>query len=346
MKRLIQLVALLMLGGLLGYTVHRLSASGADQRATALTTTAAPSPSAAPEPDNSTSTLMLAHAHDDSASRDSLPSERAPAMPVRSHGSGSVGDAQISTGDAPGTTESRDGSSRENTDDGEPQPLYWCFRSFQPGRGWLPRDSEQPENRVRSETGDFVAGARSARMDSVRAGRTDTVTGIGGVVFHHNILFQAIRAEPFRGTRIEVSAHVRLKRGPNLIQFFIATQSGPVTDIELKERPTRVTNAAFYNLRAEDAWHRVVLVIDVPIDADMLQIGFLNHGQTSLLIDNVQITAAPFRPLSNWPWFEWNLPDVPVDPAAVWKTPMNLDFELVGDRTDGASHEVASEGHC
>lgn len=127
---------------------------------------------------------------------------------------------------------------------------------------------------------------------------------------------------------------------------FIATQSGPVTDIELKERPTRVENAAFYNLAAEDAWHRAVLVIDVPIDADMLQIGFLNYGQTSLLIDDVRITAAPFRQRSNWTGFEWNVPDVPVDPAAVWKTPMNLDFELVGDRTDGASHEVASEGHC
>jgi hypothetical protein len=151
-----------------------------------------------------------------------------------------------------------------------------------------------------------------------------------------NVLWQAIRAAPYRGKRIVFRPYLRAMPGGSITAFLRSWDGSTWTP---QIAPDRLQPAKAPIATWGAAWGNPRLLLDVPLDAEIIYYGIVQARARSVWIDHVEVStddipgplgAAPSisRYLATGMFLE-NLPALPIDPNFVWDKPQNLDFEIV-----------------
>jgi hypothetical protein len=222
---------------------------------------------------------------------------------------------------------------------------YWCFRTFLPGLPWMMSTHESNNgNAARSDTESIWNGERSLRLHF----EPIDVLGPGARAeyFQRNVLWQAIRAEPYRGKRIVFRPYLRAEPGGSITAFLRSWNGGGIgpllvtAGLPVAAMPTAAWGAAWGNPR---------LVLEVPADAEIIYYGIAQAREHPVWIDHVEVSldtlsAPPSRAAISSSNFVKDLPPLPINPNWVWDEPKNLDFEIVYPADDDAAAGNMADG--
>jgi hypothetical protein len=216
------------------------------------------------------------------------------------------------------------------------QPPYWCFRTFFPGLPWMmSTDERNAGNAAHSDSEYIWNGTLGLRMDYVQIG--DAAKQPRSVLSaQRNVLWQAIRAEPFRGKRVAFSPALRAMPGGH-ISAFLRSWNGSTGAPQLAA--DRSNPASTPTVMWSAAWGKPRLLLDVPADATILYYGIVQSGARTVWIDHVEITTdslpAALSPYRDMGYYLEGLPPLPIDPNWTWNKPQNLDFEIIDPDENG-----------
>ena len=207
--------------------------------------------------------------------------------------------------------------------DASERPVQWCFiagawaharpitwRVFttakeQTAEGYL----------VASDSGVVWSGSQSVALRTSASGQNSAV------------VWQAVDATPYRGSRVEVSAHLR--KTFHAGRLFIGTHDAAT--------PFRASgNDAWLDEQPPATWTSVTVALDVPPWAVVLYYGAGIHNGGSLWLDDVRVertppsTQAPAAAVQPRGVLSFFLAGVPEFLAA----PSNLDFEVTTSDVD------------
>jgi hypothetical protein len=212
-----------------------------------------------------------------------------------------------------------------------PGPPYWCFRTFYPGMPWImSSDPRNTGNAARSEPEVVWHGMRSLRMDVEPIGAGPKPYRMSSA--QRNVVWQAIRAAPFRGKRIVFRPYLRSSAGAS-ISAFLRAWNGATGAPEIS--PDRNDPAKTPTIVWGGSWGTPYLALEVPMDAEIIYYGIVQSGSLPVWIDQVELDTGPVpgtpgaSSYSNISRYIEGLPPLPIEPNWVWKEPQNLDFEIV-----------------
>jgi hypothetical protein len=201
----------------------------------------------------------------------------------------------------------------------EPErPLQWCFLRTHDDHDLL------------SDSSAVSSGSRSVRL-----GKDPDPAAAGGY-FSSDVLWQGADATPFRGLRMEVSAHVK---GTGYFQFFVRTASASdrgvvLNDNQLPSVPTTNRYVRLFPPNGAD-WTRLSIVADVPVESDIVYYGVSLMNGRAIWIDDVRIaTVDRETPLTQEPSHGGRFV-LPVDARTALAAPANLDFEITARERAG-----------
>ena len=210
-------------------------------------------------------------------------------------------------------------------------PLGWCFRTRPGGVGpWLAASPpDEPTHGLTSDSGVVWNGSRSARLGSEEYGRGFAV----------DVMWQAIDATAYRGSRIEFSAWFQGRAF--FLQFFLRTLRA--TDAELVLIDYTRPNATPRNLMwsgIAETWMHAQIVDHIPADADLIVFGIAIYSGGHAWIVGVQLaTVAENVPLTHRP-LEGGIIIMPLPNAGSSDMPTNLDFEATNLEAGGLPSEL------
>lgn len=218
---------------------------------------------------------------------------------------------------------------------------YWCFRTFYPGLPWMMSTHERNTgNAARSDSAFMWNGERSLQLHFEPVG-DEMEQRLQVRHAQRNVLWQAIRAAPYRGKRIVFRPYLRAMPGGS-VTAFLRSWDGSTGTPQLA--PDRFEPAKAPIAMWGAAWGNPRLVLYVPLDAEIIYYGIVQSGARSVWIDHVEVStddisgplgAAPsIRPYELSGRYLENLPALPINPNFVWDKPQNLDFEIVYPEED------------
>jgi hypothetical protein len=210
---------------------------------------------------------------------------------------------------------------------------YWCFRTYYPGMPWMMNSDERNTgNAARSELEYIWNGERSLRLDFVPLEEGSRLSN-AKLRAQRNVLWQAIRAAPYRGKRIVFRPTLRAMPGATL-SAFLRSWDGATGAPQLtydRSDPAKTPTVIWSTV-----WGNPRLLLYVPMDAEIIFYGIVQSSTRPVWIDHVELEADPVPGLQGeLPYmgelgrYLDGLPPIPIDPNWVWKKPENLDFELV-----------------
>lgn len=214
--------------------------------------------------------------------------------------------------------------------DPEAAPPFWCFRTFNPGLPWMMNTDERNTGNAAHSDSEYVwNGERSLRMDIMQIG--EDMKGSRSPRTQRNVLWQAIRAAPFRGKRIAFRPTLRSTPG-GFITAFLRSWDGKTDAPGISPDLSDTAKTPTTDWRG--AWGSPRLLLDVPMDAEIIYYGIVQSGAVPVWIDHVELER------DTWPGVLGTspnrmdrsfagLPPLPIDPNWVWDKPRNLDFEIV-----------------
>lgn len=194
-------------------------------------------------------------------------------------------------------------------DDIASYPPHWCFR--------LSGATSAARLHVALDSSVVAQGSRSARVDT-RASLPPDVTAV---------LWQAVDATSYRGSRLELVAQVR-SEAP-VARLFLSSQSGPGMAMERLRSDLAGEPGVNQLIASGTDWTRVAVVHDVPLDAFNVYYGVALYGNAKLWLDDVRLTVVDTRvPLTPDDSAD-DSPSIRIGPPMwAWNGPSNLDFEL------------------
>jgi hypothetical protein len=198
-------------------------------------------------------------------------------------------------------------------DDIASYPPHWCFRLS----GATPEAGAAARLHVALDSRVVAQGSRSARVDT-RASLPPDVTAV---------LWQAVDAQSYRGSRLQLVAQVRSEAA--VARLFLRSQSGPGRDMERLRSDLAGEPGVGQPIASDTDWTRVAVVHDVPFDAFNVYYGVALYGNAKLWLDDVRITVVDTRvPLTQEDSAD-DSPSIRIGPPMwAWNGPSNLDFEL------------------
>jgi dienelactone hydrolase len=192
--------------------------------------------------------------------------------------------------------------------DATDRPRYWCFQTG------------APEQQFVSDSDMVCNGSRSVLIGWDDDSHFQQRPGM-------NTLWQVVHAAAYRGTRVELSVHAKM-RTPDTVMLFVDTK----TTQELAQHPrgyqTRPQTIA--RLPVGTNWIRLSVVADVSQEAAFLYYGVSYVGGGPVWLDDVRLARAAELPTTQR---EYDAPTFfPFAATAALASPTNLDFELVRER--------------
>ena len=155
------------------------------------------------------------------------------------------------------------------------------FESTRPGmhgnpEGWFAiQHAGDLSYTFKLDTADPHGGARSVRVDNV-----------GPEPF--GAIYQQVAGAPHRGKRLRFAAWLRTEdakgsaTGGGGVLMMQAMQSGaPLAWNHMKDQPVQGTRA----------WTRYTIELDVPANADQIEVGAMLHGPGKLWLDDVELVV-------------------------------------------------------
>jgi hypothetical protein len=213
------------------------------------------------------------------------------------------------------------------------RPDQWCLTpGYEAGGAW-----HHLQTADEGTTAEYFLGSDSA---VVWSGSRSVALRTNPSRPNSAVVWQAVDATPYRGSRIKLSAH--MSRTPHEASLFLRVDNA--------EGPPEVKWAfgeAWLEQQSPQMWTNVAVVLDVPDWAVVLYYGAAIHHGGSLWLDDVRLEkvdkqsltepSSPTRPSIHTPTF-W-----PFVPRALLPAPSNLDFESTTDDEDaGGGCSVAA----
>jgi hypothetical protein len=336
-----RLLALTMLGVVVALVVVFLGGEPTPSESpTTFTSARQRAPTAVANPSRPVPTTAAQTSGDDTSGRDvpagelndaaaSLPPP-VPSPPASANGDGDVPASLRAATGAPEAGVPEAASSTSDDDSGF--PLLWCFRA-RSGFTWQePDDRAAPQHSLVSDGNVVASGSASARIGAADATLPGSAVGV---------MWQAIAGTPFRGKRVEVSAHMR-SRIVQTGHLFVRTQSKDVLALWVSDQGAPGARGLNQYLPRDADWARLAVVHDVPADADVLYYGVALFGGGHVWIDDVTVAVVDASAPLTHHGSVAGIPNIPIDPRWILPTPANLDLELTS--ADPALRVCTNEG--
>ena len=215
-------------------------------------------------------------------------------------------------------------SSRDDPQDEVERPAEWCFRAaVGSNRRFGPLFETRERHFFASDSGDVWNGSRAVTL------------GTNGFGINTDVMWQAVDAAPYRGSRVKVSARVR-STGYGAY-LFLGFRDVLSNDVALANKQQHLL---IQNNQVPVAWTPFEVDLDVPSDAVLIYYGAAIYNGGQLWVDDLYVEggerieqSVPTQPSNSSPVI------VPLDPSQFLAAPSNLDFEITND-----AHKMDTHG--